>query len=144
MVMEFFWEIQPVLPAPMTAKLLVFMVTDCEPLVLRPLQKRGERNVKRVSWNTTKLTFLTKIHMFFLNKCSSDYCKFWFISRALKSSFWKMLLIAFVEEHILRDPYTITPEVLSPGIDFFFFLVRAGYDNSSIKPSILTIINWIP
>lgn len=51
-----------------------------------------------------------------------------------------MLLIAFVEEHILRDPYTIIPEVLSPGIDFFF-LVRAGYDNSSIKPSILTIIN---
>ena len=36
-------------------------------------------------------------------------------------AFWKMLLIVFRKEHILRAPYTITLEELFPGTDFFFF-----------------------
>ena len=67
---------RPLLPHPMTARLLVFIV------VARLLVCKDTFQLERGEWegtkwvkNTTKLNVLTEIQLFFLNKSSSDCCK---------------------------------------------------------------------
>lgn len=67
--------------------------------------------------DTTKLKyqkthFLTKILLFYLNKCSPDSCKTLLISRVLKTvdaDSFASILGAFIKEKILRYPYSFIP-----------------------------------
>lgn len=60
----------------------------------------GERDEICASYNTASLTDLTEMQLFFLNKCSLDYCKL-LISRVMKRlilTIWAKVLAAFMQE----------------------------------------------
>ena len=55
----------------------------------------------QTGWNTTKLTVVTKIQFFFLNKYFLNFLSLWSISRAMKKMILKTcssVLIAFMDE----------------------------------------------
>ena len=54
---------------------------DYRPSSSRLHQRFAGKNEVEASENTTKLTVLTKSHLFYVNKCPSDCCKLWLSSR---------------------------------------------------------------
>lgn len=73
--MGFWGNSKHILFLPVAPRLFLFTVKIVMYLLVwRLRQKLGARS-NRTSWNGTKLAVFTKILLFFLNKCSSYFCK---------------------------------------------------------------------